>query len=291
MFESVDWRGLRFVRGASRYVAQLVFSYPAAMLASLPVTSLLAGFGFSGDRGPGIHFAGYEILACLLLGTSVGWAVGRFQPSWVRTGQWIWIVPVMIVGPDFLRQIHHLSLAYLPGYFFATGGNEGLEVYLFTLPTCAAAGYSLGMILLSLNARWPAATRLRSVGRFAALWLIAGAGLGWLGFRLHDFERETFERRANIRRVISTAQVSPDPQLFCVEYRPSRKLDLLPAGTVVLKLERRACNGNQLVDAATAPPHGKDHYSLVGVEKIRVMEGIDTGLEGWVLVAGLSNPE
>jgi hypothetical protein len=185
-----------------------------------------------------------------------------------------------------------LSLAYLPGYLFATGDNEGLGVYLLTLPVCATVGYSLGMILLSLNRRWPSGTRLQFVVRVAILLLVAGVGLGFLSTRLHDFERAVFERRANIRRVMSDAlQVSSDPKLFCDEYIPKRYLPLLPRGTVVQKLDRRACRGDEIVDADSPPPQGKGHYSLIGVEKIRVVEGIDAGLEGWVLVSGLSNTD
>jgi hypothetical protein len=294
MLESVDWprQGVLFLRGVFRYFAQLAFSYPATYIASLPVAAFLARHGLSGDHGPRVHFAGYEMLDCLLLSTSLGWAVGRFKPSLVRTGCWIWIVPVAIVLPDVLRQSRHSSLARLPEYFFTQVGDPGLAVYLLMLPTCAAAGYSLGMVLLSLSDIWPPATRLRSAVRLAILLLVAGVGLGFLGSRLHNFERATFERRVNIRRVISDAlQVSPDPKLFCKEYLPSRRLPLLPPSTVVEKLDRRACLGEEVVDADTLPPHGKDHYSLIGIEKIRVVEGIDTGLVGWVLVSGLSNTE
>jgi hypothetical protein len=199
---------------------------------------------------------------------------------------------VSIVVPDVLRELRHSSLAVLPEYFFATGGNEGLPVYLLTLPACAAAGYSLGMVFFGLNSRWPAVTRWRSVLRLAVLLLAAGVSLGFLGSRLRNFERATLERRVNIRLTISEAlQVSPAPELFCEEYTPSRTLPLLPRGTVVEKLDRRACRGTEVVAADTAPPRTRDHYSLVGVEKIKVVEGIDTGLEGWVLVSGLSNTD
>ena len=294
MFESVDRprEGILFLRGTFWYFVQLVLSYPATYIASLPVIAFLAKNGFSGDHGPRVHFAGYEILGCLLLGPSVGWGVSRFKPSLVRTGCWIWVLPVAVVVQDALQEIRHSSLAYLPGYLFATGDNEGLGVYLLTLPACAAVGYSLGMVLLSLNDMWPPATRLRSVFRLAVLFLTAGVSLGFLGVKLHDFERQTFERRAKITLTIGDAmQVSPDPQLLCMEYRQSRRLPLLPSGTVVEKLDRRACLGNKVVDADTPPARGRDRYSLIGAEKIRVVEGIDTGLVGWVLASGLSNTE
>lgn len=294
MFESVDWprQGLLLSREVFRYFAQVVFSSAATLLGSIPVTAFLARYGFSGDDRPGVHFAGYEILACLLLGPFVGWAVGRFKPSLVRTGCWIWIIPVAIVVPDAVRESRHSSLARLPEYFFTQVGDPGLAVYLLMLPTCAAVGYSLGMVFLSLNDIWPSATRLRSVFRLAILLLVGGVGLGFLGLTLHDFEHATFERRAKIRLVMWDAlQVSPDPKLFCEEYIPSQRLPLLPGGTVVEKLDRRACLGNEIVAADTPPPRGKDHYSLIGVEKIKVVEGIDSGLEGWVLVSGLSNTD
>jgi hypothetical protein len=56
-------------------------------------------------------------------------------------------------------------------------------------------------------------------------------------------------------------------------------------------VDRRACREGEVVPADTAPPRGGDHYSLVGIEKIRVLEGYDKGLEGWVLVSGLSNTD
>ena len=294
MFESVDWTrtGLLCLREAFWYFVQVAFAYPATYVGSLPAFAFLANVGLGGDHGPGVHFAGYDALVCLLVSTSLGWAAGRFKPSLVRTGCLIWILPVAIVLPDVLRQSRHSSLASLPEYFFATGGNEGLAVYLFTLPSCATVGYSLGMVLLSLNDLWPPAARLRSVWRLAVLLLTGGAALGFLGVKLHDFERQTFERRANIRLTISEAlQVSPDPQLFCKEYLLSRRLPLLPRRTVVEKLDRRACLEDEVVNADTPPPRGRNHYSLIGVEKIRVVEGIDTGLVGWVLVSGLSNTE
>jgi hypothetical protein len=294
MFESVDWpaQGIRFLRGLFRYFAQLVFSYPATLIVSMPVTALLARLGFSGDDRPGVHFAGYDVLACLLLGVPVGWAVGRFKPSLVRTGSWIWIIPVAIVVRESIWESSHTSLASLPDYIFATGGESGLGIFLFTLPTCAAVGYSLGMVLFSMNRRWPATTPTRSVFRLGIVLLAGGAGLGFLDLALHDFERATFKRRVNIRLVMSSAlQVSPEPKVFCEEYIPFRRLPLLPGGTVVEKLDRRACLGNEIVDADTPQPRTKDHYSLIGVEKIRVVEGIDTGLVGWVRVSGLSNTE
>ena len=53
--------------------------------------------------------------------------------------------------PDALRESRHSSLARLPEYFFTQVGDPGLAIYLLTLPTCAAVGSSLGMVLLSLN--------------------------------------------------------------------------------------------------------------------------------------------
>jgi len=184
MFGSADLPryGVLFLHEVFRYFAQLAFSYPATLLASIPLTALLARYGFSGDDLPGVHFAGFEILA--------------------------------------------------------------------------------------------------------------GASLGLLGSSLRNFERATFERCVRIRLTIGDSlQVSPAPELFCGEYVPSRTLPLLPPGTVVEKLDGRACRGNDVVAADTPPPRTRDHYSLIGVEKIRVVEGIDTGLVGWVLVSGLSNTE
>ena len=97
------------------------------------------------------------------------------------------------------------------------------------------------MVLLGVNDRWPPATRRRAVFRLAVVLLAAAAGLYLLEGRLHDFERQTFERRAKIRLTMSDAlQVSREPQLFCKEYLPSRRLPRLPRGTVVEELDRRA---------------------------------------------------
>ena len=288
MFESVEWpgQGILFLRVAFRYFIQLGLSYPVTLLASMPVSAALSRLGLSGDHGPGIQFSGYEALACLVVGPLIGWAVGRFKPSLVATGRWIWILPVGVTLPDALSELRHPSVYHLPSLLF--GSSElGLGVFLFTLPACAAAGYSVGMAFLSLNRRWPTSFR-----RTAILSSIAIGLAGVLTGMIHHFERTSVERWAKIRFVWSEAlQVSPDPKLFCREFTPAGDLTVLGRGTPVEKVDRRACREGEVVPADTAPPRGGDHYSLVGIEKIRVLEGYDKGLEGWVLVSGLSNTD
>jgi hypothetical protein len=285
MFEPVDrpGQGIQFLSAGFRYFIQLLFSYPAGFLASMPLTALLVSLGFS-DRGPSVQFAGYEALACLFISPVVGCAAGRFRPSLAPTGRWIWILPVGLTLLDAVSELWHPSVYHLPSFLFASS-EIGLGVYFFTLPACCAAGYSVGMALLTLDRRWPT-----SVRRNVTLSVAGAIIFGMLTAMLHNFERTSIERWAKIRFVESEAlQVSPDPRILCQEYISSRDLDLLPRHLAVEKLDRRACREGEVVPADTPPPRERDHYSLVGIEKIRVLEGHDKGLEGWVLVSGLSN--
>ncbi len=194
MFDEVDWppQIIRLLREGFLFFAQLLFSYPVGYLVSMLLTAVLVRLGFS-DRGPSVQFAGYEGLACLFMSPVVGWAAGRFKPSLVPTGRWIWILPVGLTLPDAVSELRHPSLYHLPSFLFASS-EEGLGVALFTLPACCAAGYSVGMTLLTLDRRWPTSVR-RTVTLSAAavvLFCIFTA-------ILHNFESTSIERWAKIR--------------------------------------------------------------------------------------------
>jgi hypothetical protein len=273
------------LKSAFRYFLQLILSYPAAYIAGMPISAFL----FNGGEVPGIHFAGYEALACLFVSPLIGWIVGRYAPSFIPTGLWIWVLPVAAVLPGLLwERAHPRPVPWLPDYLFATSSNEGLGVYLLTLPCCAAIGYSLGMLLFSLIRRGSGASRSNFAFRVGTLFAAAAIVFSLLAKDLREFERVSLERWGRVGFVISDGlQVSPDAKLLCQEYTPQRSLPLLPRGTAVERLELLACSGNEVVDAHTPPPRGKDRYSLIAVERIRVLGGSDAGLEGWVLLSGL----
>jgi hypothetical protein len=126
-----------------RYFGQLLCSYPAVMIAGAPFLLLLSLIGLGGDHG----FAGYKILVSLLVGPFVGRVVGRSSPELVRTGKWIWALPAIFVIPGIVSDLLRAG-PWLPETFFATSSNEGLAVYLISLPAFSAIGYSIGMALV-----------------------------------------------------------------------------------------------------------------------------------------------
>lgn len=61
---------------------------------------------------------------------------------------------------------------WLPEVLFAAGTNEGLGVYLFTLPACSALGYSTGMALAGVDFGWSQLTLLSLVFRVATIAIV-----------------------------------------------------------------------------------------------------------------------
>ncbi len=245
-----------------RYFGQLFCSYPAVMIVGAPFFLLLSSIGLGGDHG----FAGYKILVCLSVGPFVGRAVGRGLPELVSSGKWIWALPAMFVVPAIARDLLRATW-WLPETLFATSSNEGLGVYIFSLPFFSALGYSIGMALV--GRKLSGAVRLGLVLVFIAL--TAGA---------HEFERIRVEVWKSTKLVIDPQGVrfSRDPMMLC----SAGEAQLLPRGTVVEAREHRNCGPGRLLEADEPRRPG-----MWDVERVRVLSGPSKGTEVWVLAYGV----
>lgn len=263
------------------YVLQLIFSIPGVMIASIPLR-----LAVSSQHQPS-KFAGFEALVTLFVGMIVGWGMARLAPPLVSTGRWIWIPPAIVILPDVLRaQFNPSGIPWLSPYLF-----ESVSVVFLTFPACSVVGYSIGMTAAELSGRWAKASRLSSLQRSLTLSLVALVLFGSLALALHSFERRSLARWAKVRTVLdpSGLQFSKDAQSLCddqVGTSPARFV-LLPWATYVEILERRGCDGDQLVNAAPLPPPIIGHHGTILMDRVRVLAGPHAGLEGWVLEYGL----
>lgn len=250
-----------------RYFSQLIVSYPLAMLAGLPLSAALSVLGL-GEHGQDIYFAGYRAMVCLVAGSFIGWIIGRRVPHLVPTGRWIWALPgfvvfLAIVG-DFLVS---MSIPWLPETFFATSSNEGLGVYLLTLPAFSALGYSVGMALV--GKRLSGVAVLASALLFSILVVFA-----------HEFERSRIEAWSRTKFVMDTQglRFSRDPYILC----SSGEAQLLRSGTAVEAMEYRDCGPGRLLE--------KDEQRRPGmwsVVRVKILDGPSRGAQGWVLAYGI----
>lgn len=254
------------------------------MLASVPFSALLSILGLSGEHPSHTHFAGYEGIVCLFVGIAVGWIIGRKVPAFVPIGRWIWVLPAIVVFPDMVREgLSSQPVPWLPEEFFATGGNEGLGVFLLMLPTFSAAGYSIGMALVGTKQKWARLTHLSPMPHAVTVimaWLVV---FTILALSAHSFERSRIEKWSRVRTVIDRPglSLSTDANQLCSTRTSSGGL-LLPTGTMVEGLERRVCFNRRVLDEDVQRPAGS-----WSVERVKVLTGSNGGVEGWVLAYGL----
>ncbi|MBS1871748.1 MAG: hypothetical protein JSU00_00940 [Acidobacteria bacterium] len=125
-----------------------------ALLAPLPVVAAAAftadrlesRLGSNYDLPPGYSDAGVLYLASIIFGCLLGSVAGRENPRLAGTGRLVWLPPFLFFAASVAEYLTG-AVSYehwFPGYLYASGGNEGLGVFL-TRPAPALAGYSLGM--------------------------------------------------------------------------------------------------------------------------------------------------
>ena len=271
----------KLVPAAVRYFLQLVFSYPVVVLAGYPLSRLLSVFGLSGEHPSQTYFAGYLALSCLLVGPFIGWAVGRKVPSFVPSGRWIWVLPAAALFPGMAGAVlSRQQVLWLPEYFFATSANEGLGVFLFTLPACSALAYSIGMAFVAPKPGWTKLSTMLNPATIIVAWV---AVVGILAIQARRFEISRIESWSRVRTVIGRPGLwlSADPNLLCTAPM-SNSGRLLPTATMVQSLERRTCVKDRLLDAGAPELAGSWN-----IERVKVLSGSNAGAEGWVWDYGL----
>ena len=282
MFETNDSPTL--LTAAWRYLLQLFFFCPVVILASVPFQSLLSIFGLSGEHSSQTYFAGYEGIICIFVGMGVGWITGRNVRLFVPIGRWIWVLPVIVIVPEIAREVSNSHpVPWLPDMFFATGGNEGVGVFLFMLPTFSAVGYSIGMALVGTKPKWESLTSMPSA---VTITLACVALFNLLALFALSFEHSRIEKWSRVRTVIDRPGLllSTDANQLC-STRTSSEGFVLAAGTMVEGLERRICFNRRLLSEDVQPPEGS-----WSIERVRVLTDSSVGAEGWVLAYGLMEP-
>ena len=122
---------------------QITLVYPVVFLFLTPVLEIA--------RNPKAWAAPQPAFADMGLvlagGTALGIAVGRFWPVLARIGRWLWLPPAIFFFGGLITQwLNPPPTSAGPSeYFYASPANEGLAVFLITLPTCCLTGYSLGL--------------------------------------------------------------------------------------------------------------------------------------------------
>jgi hypothetical protein len=262
----------RRLPGIVRYFAQLILSYPVVGLAALPISAMLSLLGL-GVHANSVHFAGYAAVLCgFLVGPVVGLLIGRGEPRLVHTGRWIWVLPAAVVIPAAVRDLIPIDgVPWLPESFFATPSNEGLGVYLFTLPAFCALGYSIGM----------AFTEREIGGDMLLCWALLLVVLVGVA---HAFEVSRLEEWSRVRFVVDPdgAKFSEEPNLLCT----TGDALLLTRPTAMETLERRDCGPGRLLE-----PDEPRRSGSWEVQRVRVLNGPHKGAVGWVrsyAVAGMN---
>lgn len=122
---------------------QIIFVYPAVVLLLTPALEITRISKGSGDPQPAFADMGLVLAG----GAVLGIAIGRFWPALARTGRWLWLLPAIFLLGGLITQTLHPPPAAKPPceYFYFSPANEGLAVFLVTLPACCLAGYAAGL--------------------------------------------------------------------------------------------------------------------------------------------------
>jgi len=265
MFDQGAVTGWNWPKTLGVYFLQFLISYPLTYLIAVAVQRIFSSAGLIGKDGDGILFAGYLGVMCIGVGAGVGWSVSHWTPSFTSTGHWIWVLPTVIAIPEvFYELFRQQQIPWLPESLFVAGGNEGLGVYLFTLPTCSAVGYSIGTFLNRTTAHGVVATA-KAIAAFVS-------ALALLILLAHSVESDRIARWKTVRSVIDPGGLGLSAEAIDTcgsRASGSRRGAVLFPGTYVEMIEQRACDDGQIAD------------------RVRVLNGSRAGQDGWVLDYGL----
>jgi hypothetical protein len=249
----------------------LALAYPLTIIVAVPLFLLLSKAGLDGSIASGVRFVGFDALSSLYTGVLVGWIVGKRFPALMRGGAWVWAVPTAVILFDLVpgSQIAHY------GYVYTTGDNEGLGTLLITLPTCSAIGYSIGIVLATVERRHPKMSNIRSKAAVLLFWSVTFAIACTF---MRDIERRTVERDKNLRFAVrlSGTALAADAMTLCRTSRPDTSDTMILQSITRLKLLNHA-----------ACPSG-EHFG--GLNMVEVEDGPNKGRVGWVLATQVWRP-
>ena len=261
----------------ARYSAQLLVPYPLTLIAGIPLFLLLPKVGIDGDLGHGVTFAGFDALICLYVALLVGWVSGKRMPSLIRTGLWVWLLPTALALYDIVPALLQSHVApRLSEDVYATGNNEGLGVFLFTLPICSTIGYSIGMFLARGESACPrphvAGMRIRALLCWVVTFVVACALM--MGTEQRMVNRD---RRLRVAVRLDGTSLAVDTSSLC---------ETGGTGSVVRPVVLQSGTMLEFVQHAECPSGGP----ASGIDRVRVLDGPNEALEGWVVTSQVWKP-
>jgi hypothetical protein len=210
------------------------------------------------------------------MGFLVGWLSGMRIPSLIRTGAWIWLLPTAFVLYDIVCALRSGDATRLSEYFYATGDNDGLGVFLLTLPVSSTVGYSIGMVVAKAQRAHPTAHAKGPGMRIAFVWAATFAIACTL---MTGTERRMVERDRKIRVAVSVTgtPLASEVNALCepVETGAART-SVVPQNVTTLEfLEHAECPGGR---------------PRAGIDRVRVLDGPHKAAEGWVVTSRVWRP-
>jgi hypothetical protein len=210
------------------------------------------------------------------MGFLVGWFSGKRIPSLIRTGSWIWLLPTAFVLYDITLALRSGATTRLSEYYYALGSNEGLAVFLLTLPVTSLIGYSIGMSVAKAQRAYATAHAMGSGMKMAFVWVatFAIACTFMIGA-----ERRLVERDRKIRVAVSDTgtPLASEANAICepVGAGAAGMTVVLQSGTKLEFLEHAGCSAGR--------PRS-------GIDRVRVLDGPHKAAEGWVVTSTVWRP-
>jgi hypothetical protein len=136
-----------------KFTMQFVLVYPLLAVTAMPLQIYMAR-AIKTNTPPEYeaHFLDCPLL--LVAGFVFGMSAAKVWPTLTRSGRWIWTVPVFSLLAELLIEaLRPPPYNRFPSEAFYSGANEGLTVFLITLPAFAYSGYSLAMFFARPGAK------------------------------------------------------------------------------------------------------------------------------------------
>jgi len=132
----------------SRFLAQLILVPPTILVIGGLAWGLGLEFGILATRTHEsmLVMNGLGYLACALVSFGFGRLVRHWFPRFAGSGGFVWVAPVMVLLCALLIDEHSVQFAGVSRFFVARAGmgQEGIGLFLFTLPAFGCCFYSLG---------------------------------------------------------------------------------------------------------------------------------------------------
>lgn len=149
-------------------ITQTLLTPIISFVFNLPIGAVLESSGaHPGDVHHPFARLGMPPIA-LATGYLLGFYVRRVFPRFSRGGRWAWVLPSLVFVLGILLYVRRDSVRSALLLMFDVEGEEGLGVWLVSLPAIFSVGYSLGCFLPTLQN-----TRMRVISACTILFLFS----------------------------------------------------------------------------------------------------------------------